>query len=371
MIQEVSHRTITFGCDPEFFFSKKGSVIGSEKVLPENGMDMPLDKDESGSTDNTSVGIGVSRLVIDGVQAELNPRPNTCRANLANEISSCFRQLHAKMKESGVEADFSRAVKVSDEEMASLSEKSKTFGCSASYNANNKGRVSHISVNPAVYKIRAAGGHIHIGDSPTAGANSPVGKVLKQPERVIPLLDVLLGNTCVMIDTDAANAERRKVYGKAGEYRKPKHGLEYRTLSNFWLRNYVLMSMVMGITRQAVEIAAMNPVEQTELEKEIFKCVDIKEVERAINTNDAILARKNFDKIRHLIVQAFPHNLGQNSLAGDTMAMFEHFLSKPVDYWFDSNVVEHWIKLPEGHSGGFEDFLQKTVAKDMTNPKTV
>ena len=28
----------TLGCDPELFFSKGGKIVGSEKVLPEDGL---------------------------------------------------------------------------------------------------------------------------------------------------------------------------------------------------------------------------------------------------------------------------------------------------------------------------------------------
>ena len=52
---------VTLGCDPEFFFSKNGAIVGSEKVLDKNGF----------------VVNGSSKFVIDGVQAELNPIPNT------------------------------------------------------------------------------------------------------------------------------------------------------------------------------------------------------------------------------------------------------------------------------------------------------
>jgi hypothetical protein len=355
----MQNYTITFGCDPEFFFSKKGKVIGSEKVLPEDGM-------KSGEyQSHTGVGDGKGRIVIDGVQAELNPRPDTCRANLANEISSCFRELVKKMKELDVTADFSRAVNISDEEMASLSEKSKTFGCSVSYNSNRGGKASVITVDPHVYRVRAAGGHLHFGGGPNAGANDPILKVLKQPQRTVPMLDVVLGNTCVLIDRDPANAERRKVYGKAGEFRKPKHGLEYRTLSNFWLKDYKLMSFVTGLGRQAILLVA-NSAEGDEhsWESKIRAAVDIKDVERAINTNDVELARANFEKIKPILLEAFKYG-DSYPITADKIDAFEHFIKKGVDYWFTGDIVEHWARLPEGHGTGFENFLTYTVGDDM------
>ena len=69
---------ISLGCDPEFFFSKKGKVIGSEKVLPENGL-----------CDSS----GYGKIVMDGVQAEINPSPSTCRASLGYNIRNCFTNI--------------------------------------------------------------------------------------------------------------------------------------------------------------------------------------------------------------------------------------------------------------------------------------
>ena len=56
----------SMGCDPEFFLKdKEGSTIGSEKFIPKGG-----------------IRVGGSKFIIDGVQAELNPAPSTCRALL-------------------------------------------------------------------------------------------------------------------------------------------------------------------------------------------------------------------------------------------------------------------------------------------------
>lgn len=55
----IAQHTIIFGADPEFFFTQNGEVVGSEKIL------------------NTqhSPGTPLSKIIVDGVQAEINPHP--------------------------------------------------------------------------------------------------------------------------------------------------------------------------------------------------------------------------------------------------------------------------------------------------------
>lgn len=357
-MEKLIYYPVTFGCDPEFFFSKDGRIIGAEKVLPEEGLvyksgDL-LGNPEDGR--HTSIGTDPSKIIIDGVQAELNPRPNICRANLGNEIACCFKKLAGFVKDKkGINIDFYQTIKLDKEDMDVLSDKSKKFGCMPSKNAHNGGKESRMSVDASVYQYRSAGGHIHLGSKL---GDKIVKEVLAQPERIIKLMDVIVGNTCVLIDRDAGNIERRKVYGRAGEFRTPKHGVEYRTLSNFWLRSYQLMSLVMGLARVAVIIVANNR------DDEFLKLVDMEDITEAINKNDFKLALSNFKKIEKLWCELMPNNTEQFEIAGDTMPLFKHFVKMGLDHWFKEAPLKHWTSMPEGHSNGFGNFLLDVVKKD-------
>ena len=98
----------------------------------------------------------------------------------------------------------------------------REFGCDPDYNAYTGKK------NPkpnADTLLRVAGAHVHIGiDKPTKT------KVVKFAQ----VLDLFLAVPGVIKDPDN---RRRELYGKAGAIRFPKHGLEYRTLSNFWIKN--------------------------------------------------------------------------------------------------------------------------------------
>lgn len=52
------------------------------------------------------------------------------------------------------------------------------------------------------------------------------------------------------------NWARRELYGKAGAFRPTSYGVEYRTLSNFWLRRKEYMQWVYAQTHRAFEFAS-------------------------------------------------------------------------------------------------------------------
>jgi hypothetical protein len=92
--------------------------------------------------------------------------------------------------------------------------------------------------------LRAAGGHLHIGfnqaDDELRG-NEVRSSFIKG-------CDMILGVPSILIDTDK---RRRTLYGKAGSARfkylgrfDEYNGVEYRTLSNFWLKSEELMGWV-------------------------------------------------------------------------------------------------------------------------------
>lgn len=356
---------VTLGCDPEFFFSgSTGKTTGAEKVLPENGITYKPGTAHYDGSYTSRGNVKESKIVIDGVQAELNPRPNTCRANLGNEISACFRDLHTALEKQGkgIGVNFMPLVKITQKELDSLSEKSKTFGCAPSDNIYTHEK-STITVNPKKYRKRSAGGHIHLGSNSSA----QVTKALKDVGEMVYMLDIIVGNTCVLLDRNPNNVERRKVYGRAGEHRPKEYGLEYRTLSNFWLQSYQLMSFVTGLARMAVHIVSQSDKER-DFAGEIKAAVKKEDIEKAIQENDFALAYANFLKIENIIVEIAADTYSY-PINRENIKEFHWFIRNGIGYWFKHDPFQHWITLPEGHGKGWETFLQNTVRKDMEKSK--
>jgi hypothetical protein len=228
-----------------------------------------------------------------------------------------------------VTVDFGAAVHVDAAELATLDKKNQVFGCSPSLNSY---RDSTIAVKDAsTYLQRSAGGHIHIGFIDE--------EFRPDLDRLVRLLDVILGNTCVLIDRDPGNVERRKNYGRAGEHRLPSHGLEYRTLSNFWLHSYPLMSFVMGTARLAVAIAYNK-----EVAEKILGLVNMENIEKAINTNDFDLALENFNAIKETL----------ETLVYDSTGYYRHPLQeekKGFHHYFPEDPMAHWLNAANLNTG--------------------
>lgn len=344
MSAQLPRLSITLGSDPEFFLARRTKVkgkikkviVGAEKVLPEEGL-----KVKSGwiGRDN--------KITIDGVQAEINPVSDTCRARHTNEMKRIFLAVAKQMKKhKGLTIEWAPTVRVTSKEMNSLADKNKEFGCDPSYSAYKE---QMQFPDPFKCKQRWAGGHIHLGNSDKAGL---AWKTLRNPEHTVKILDIIVGNTCVLIDRDPGNKARRKTYGRAGEYRLPPHGLEYRTLSNFWLRSNQLMSFVYALSRFAVEVAA-----SPELAEMVIKAVKEKDIRMAINNNDFDKAKANFEKIRFLFEK---YAYADDPLCKENLEAFDVFVKKGIKHYFKQDPLKHWTTVAEGHTGnGWESFLRK------------
>lgn len=118
-------------------------------------------------------------------------------------------------------------------------EEAWVFGCEPDYNAwkmeeNPKPKADDEN-------LRSAGGHIHVGSHLAKG----------DPIKVIRAMDLFLGVPSVQLDTNGA--PRRKLYGGAGAFRFKDYGVEYRTLSNFWIFSDALINWAYEGTQKALD----------------------------------------------------------------------------------------------------------------------
>lgn len=371
VVKRLWNHSPIFGCDPELFFERDGQVVGAEKVLPADGRLAASSLTGRGTQHKDAV--NKKAFVLDGVQVELNPNPHGCRANFGSELSIAFRALKAHLaKMDSIKVSFTSVVTIDPKELESLNERARQFGCEPSFNGYDKD--AKIVCNPATYMKRSAGGHIHIGLKGSSSAMSPAHpKIFAARERLWPIMDALLGNTCIMIDRDPEAAERRKNYGRAGEYRLPDHGFEYRTLSNFWLRSYQLMSFVMGMSRMATSVLGttlMGGENGWDAERDLLDRVDLPSIQKAINTNDLELAKKNWEPVRAFILERVTARLDDGcGLEASLIKPFDYFVDKTIekglDYWFPQDPLTHWTTLANGHGIGFESFLHFDVTREM------
>lgn len=167
------------------------------------------------------------------------------------------------------------------DELVSFHKDAFVFGCEPDYNALTGMR--NPKPDAADPGLRTAGGHIHIGFSEVTNVTSDLQKILGV------MCDYYLGLPAMLIDSDD---RRRELYGKAGACRFKEYGIEYRTLSNFWIANQ-------DNRRWAWEQAHKAFAASTGNFMELASIVTPEDVQAAINSNDKVAAER-FVKILNI-----------------------------------------------------------------------
>ena len=334
----ITPANVSFGCDPEAFFTKGGKVVGSEKVLPEKGILAPPLK----------YSLAHTGVVLDGVQFELHTLPSGSPVGVGRELAAAFKLLKQHLLSlPDIEVCFIPTVTVEREELATLSERARVLGCAPSLNLYG---IPSIAVDGADYPQRSAGGHVQLGLN--APIFSPYDTDCDNREDLVALMDLLVGNTCVLLDRDPLASARRKNYGRPGEYRLPRHGLEYRTLSNFWIAAQPLTCFVFEMSHLAVSILSTALTQKNKIDEQLMSRVNPKKIVSAIMENDLQLAQENFTTVRDFINEVKPGpGMG---LTAETLPAFDRFVEgvqeKGLQHFFPEDPVEHWCR-PDEHKG--------------------
>lgn len=194
----------TIGCDPEFFGhdgAREVSVIGKVGGT----------KEEPQRTQH-------GWIQEDNVAAEINIIP----ANSLEEFKSNIHLVVGDLQEVLAK----HKLVLSDRCFAEFQKhelrhkKARQSGCDPDYNA----WIDAMNEAPSYkgLKTRACGGHVHIGHE---------FKDRYETLSFVRLLDLFLAVPAVMVE----DVRRKELYGRAGCHRVKNYGVEYRTLSNFWL----------------------------------------------------------------------------------------------------------------------------------------
>jgi hypothetical protein len=202
------------------------------------------------NTPPVSSGIRFARAVRNGL-SHINHVVRTTRLPIELDIGSCARLFdHGQLN----------------------NPQAQRFGCSPDFNAHQQGQPCP-TVKPEALvdedgAWRFAGGHVHVGYESAA------------PDFVCAAMgDVYLGLPSVSLDQQGI---RRTLYGQAGRYRPTPYGIEYRTLSNFWIWDE-------GLSRQigehAMQLGHVLEGDAGELQR-LYAEIPWPDVQSAINTED-------------------------------------------------------------------------------------
>lgn len=289
-------------------------------------------------------------VVIDTHTLSVLPRSETCRANLNNNLSYCFKSIRTYCDKDSV-LDFSLFAVCPE----------NTHKYPARFNVYSKSK-AEIVVPPGCTKIFADNG---IRVNP---ASKQCSFACTSPEITVQILDIVVGNTCVLLDRDESNIERRQFIGKAGEYDLENGDLIYFTLSNFWIQNQHISSFVLGMIRFVMNLVGQS-TPQNDFAGHLLKLVNQEDIIKAINTNDFELAKSNFDKISQFICDISANNVAQYPLNSTTIDSFNYLIKVGYKHFVPDSWT-HWTTAHrEGHGQGAESFLFYIVKKEMLDKR--
>lgn len=228
-------KNVVLGADPEVFLFEPntGKFISSIDKIGGN-KHCPMELEE---------GFAVQE---DNVLAEFNIPPAKTEEEFIFNLNKGFRLLKGILP-------FNLDLKIASSAFMPASEvedlRAKQFGCDPDFNAWKKGEPNIKPACPDDLLLRTAGGHIHVGYDIT---DDEIEKA-DVSENIVRWMDVYLGIPSIIMDKDK---QRRLLYGKAGAYRHKPYGVEYRTLSSFWLASDKLKSWAYRQTQRAIEKAS-------------------------------------------------------------------------------------------------------------------
>ena len=211
----------TIGADPELFFRNNYKLVSViDKLGGSKEEPLPLD-------------IPGCAIQEDNVAAEFNIPPCNDVEAFKFHINYVLGELRKRAEAMGLSlAPNVASHSFDDEELNHW--KARMFGCDPDYNAWTKKK------NPPPYaedeNLRSAGGHVHIG-------------ARLDPFDLGRACDLFLGVPSTRLDPDTT---RRNLYGRAGSIRPKPYGMEYRTLSNFWIWSEEHTEWVYDQTQKAV-----------------------------------------------------------------------------------------------------------------------
>ena len=328
----------TIGADPEFFIIKRSmdskvkEVISADQVLP--------------SKENKTH-IWTGAYFFDGVQAEINPEASICREVFSEHIQALLRAIYWKARDKygarGTSFYPVASIKVNLKEMKKkkLDRECFRFGCSPDYNVYTTERIKY--PNGRKFDIRFSGGHIHLGFDDLG--YSKYFKDIDHMMELVYLLDIIPGVMSVAISPYEDEKIRRQWYGKAGSYRIQKHGIEYRTLSSFWLVAPPLMSLFTGLARDAANLAYHGKYKDILdiMKKHNYTQEDVRDI---INNMDVEKAKDFYYTVLKEIWQTF--NVEHSPFTPITEPVIDDFINNGYRKHFNPmKMLHYWsVKYP-------------------------
>jgi hypothetical protein len=222
---------ILVGADPEVFMKRDGVFRSAHGAVP-------------GDKKNPFK-VKCGAVQVDGMALEFNIDPAKNEKEFVTNLKTVMGVLQSMVPDYELAAV--PVANFDEEHMKAQPLEALELGCEPDFNAWEGG-----AVNPrpdGAVNFRTGAGHVHIGWGKDFDINDP--DHLEACQMVVKQLDYYLGLGSLVYDEEGA--KRRVMYGAAGAYRPKSYGVEYRVLSNAWLKSEELMSWVFRMTKKGID----------------------------------------------------------------------------------------------------------------------
>lgn len=220
---------ILIGCDPEFFVKKDGKHVSAHDLVP--------------GTKSRPHFVEAGAVQVDGMALEYNIIPSRTREEFIKYNKLVLSQLR-EMVPPEYEFDFVPVAHFERDYIDSQPTVARVLGCSPDYNAYT----GQTNIPPdSDMNFRTASGHIHIGW--TNDMDPYDQEHFEACCMAATQLDYSLYLASLIYDEDRT---RPQLYGKPGAFRPKSYGMEYRVVSNAWLKYDWGAGLVYDVTTHAI-----------------------------------------------------------------------------------------------------------------------
>lgn len=219
---------LKIGADPEIFVGKKGKPVSAYGMIPGNKKNPhPVD---------------FGAVQVDGMALEFNIDPAKTAMEFEHNINEVLNTLKGMIPEP-YEPMITSTANFTKSYLAKQPHEATELGCEPDYNCYTKQQNTPPN---AKVNFRTAAGHVHIGWTEGVDVNDP--EHFEACCMLANQLDWFLMVPSLLFDQDK---KRRELYGQPGCFRPKSYGMEYRTLSNAWLKSPELIRWVFSNTEAA------------------------------------------------------------------------------------------------------------------------
>jgi len=282
----------TIGCDPEFFLKEResGKLVSA----------IPFVKGTKEEPQLLPAGGNIQR---DNVAVEFATDPADSREAFVSNIEATMKAV-AEILPAHTELVALPSATFDPKELEHP--EAQRFGCDPDYDAWK------LQVNDPPCAVdntfRSCGAHIHVGttgEDENAFLLDPMGKV-----QMVRAMDCIHGVVSTVLDSSQEAIDRRQLYGKPGSHRPKDYGVEYRALSNYWLKSPVTVMLMYELTQDALAVVREGKLDA------LLEAMGEHEVQKVIIEGDAVAAMKMVET--HLM----------DILSEDSMFYFNEALAK-------------------------------------------